>query len=181
MKRPLPLWLAAVIPATLAGHGLAYALTGRSAADAHHAWMAPVLECSIALLVAFVLLALGSALLKAHILIHTQVERSWTALWPRLALSQILLFTAIERAEGAHVAAIGVLMQIVIALLIAYTVSLFAGLLVRCARSAYAASRYLQRMLHSAARYANRRPALVAQALAVRVGTSRFQRPPPYA
>lgn len=143
--------------------------------------MAPALECSLAVLVAVALLALASALLKAHILMHTPVERSWTALWPRLAISQILLFTFIERAEGAHVGIAAVLMQIVVALLLACVVSLFARLLVRCAQSAHAASRYLQRILHSIGAYASRRPVTIAHELAVCAGTARFQRPPPHA
>ena len=181
VKRPLPLWLAAVVPATLAGHGLAYALTGRSAADGHHAWMLPALECSLALLAAVCLICARESLLKARILMHTAAERSGIALWPRLALSQIVLFSVMERAEGGHAGALGVLMQMIVALFVAYVLSLFARLLIACAQSAHLASRYLQRLLQSVSSCVSRRPAPIAYALAVHAGTSRFQRPPPQA
>ena len=181
VKRPLPLWFAAVVPATLVGHGLAYAISGQSAADGRHAWMLPALECSLALLLALSFLCAGQALLKAHIFVHTSVEKSCLALWPRLALAQIVLFSAIERAEGGHAGLMGVLAQVFVALLVAYVLSLFARLLGSCARSAEHASRYLARLLQSVTSFVSRRPAPIAYALAIHAGTSRFQRPPPQA
>lgn len=180
MKRRLPLWVAAVVPATLGGHGLAYALAGRSVADGHHAWLAPTLECSLALLAALCLLLACGALLKAGIFTQTKIQQSCAALWPRLAVAQIALFAIVEHAEGAHVTLAGVLMQIAIALLAAYVLSLFTRLLSRCALGTQAASAYLQRLLDEVARYVSLPAAeSPAFALAVRAGTSRFQRPPP--
>lgn len=181
VKRPLPVWLAAVVPATLAGHGLAYAFAGRSAGDGHHAWMAPALECSLAILAAVVLMAIGSSLLKAGILMHTPAEQSYAALWPRLAFSQIVVFDVVENAEGAHVSIPGIVVQIAVALLVAYLLCRFACLLVRCAQNADEASRYLQRLLNAITSYVFRQPAPFARALAVHAGVSRFQRPPPHA
>lgn len=180
MKRPLPLWIAAAVPATLAGHGLAYALAGRSAADGHHAWLAPAFECSLAILLAASLLMIGGTLLKAGILMHTAAERSCMELWPRLACMQLSLFFIMEHAEGAHVSLLGAVVQIALAAAVAYVLSLFARLLVRCMQGTQAASRYLERLLSGAAPFVGRRPQpALARALAVRAGTSRFQRPPP--
>lgn len=180
MKRPLPVWIAAAVPATLAGHGLAYALAGQSAADGHHAWVAPALECSMALLLAACLLLIGGSLLKAGVLMHTAAERSCIALWPRLACAQLSLFFIMEHAEGGHVTLLGAAVQIVLAAAVAYVLSLFAQLLVRCIRGAEAASRYLERLLCGAMPFAGRRPqAVMVCALAVRAGSARFQRPPP--
>jgi hypothetical protein len=179
MKRALPLWLAAVVPATLAGHGLAYALTGRSAADGHHAWMAPVLEVSIALLLAACTALTVEALLRAGVFAHTPAERSWLALWPRLSVAQLALFATIEHMEGTNAGAVGCLIQVLVALVTAYMLYAFGHLLLHCARGAAAASRYLQRMLRTVTSFVSRRPAFVAYALAVHAGSSRFQRPPP--
>ncbi len=179
VKRSLPVWLAAVVPATLAGHGLAYALSGRSAADGRHAWMAPALECSLALLVALALLCAAESLCRSNIFTHTAAERSCAELWPRLAVAQIALFAAIEHAEGAHAIWFGIVVQIVVALACAYVLSLFARLLAACARSAHGASRYLERLQQTVSSYISRRPSPIAYALAVHAGTSRFQRPPP--
>lgn len=179
MKRALPLWLAAAMPAALAGHGLAYALTGRSAADGHHAWMAAALECSLAVLIAMGCVLLGSALLRAGVLMHTPAERSWIALWPRLAVLQLAIFTAMERAEGSHAGILACVIQLVMALAAAYVLYLFGRLLARCRHAGEVASRYLERALLSVTSFISRRPATCAHALAVRAGTSRFQRPPP--
>jgi hypothetical protein len=180
MKRALPLWVAAVVPATLAGHGLAYALSGRSAADGHHAWMAPVLEVSVALLIAACTSFALDALLRAGVFAHTAAERSWFALWPRLSIAQLALFVAIEHTEGATAGLLGCAVQIFIALITAYMLYAFARLLVRCARATQAASRYLQRMLRPVTSFISRQPAPVAYALAIHAGRARFQRPPPF-
>lgn len=179
MKRALPLWLAAVVPATLAGHALAYALSGRSAADGHHAWMAPALELSVALLLACCMALAVDALLRSGMFAHTAAERSWIALWPRLSIAQLVLFVAIEYSEGTHASLLGCAVQIFVALITAYILYAFAHLLVRCAQCTQAASRYLERMLRPVTSFVSRRPAPVAYALAVRAGSSRFQRPPP--
>lgn len=179
MKRPLPVWIAAVVPATLVGHGLAYAVGGRSSADAHHAWVAPALECSLALLAALCCALLAGALLKAGVFVHTAAERSTIELWPRLAVAQLVLFAVMERLEGTHAGLLGSLVQVLVALCVAYVLSLFSRLLVRCIAHAQAASRYLQRLLDESARFVSRRPSCIAHELAVRAGTARFQRPPP--
>lgn len=180
MKRPLPLWIAAVVPATLVGHGLAYAIGGRSAAGAQHAWVAPALECSLAVLAAMCCALMADALLKAGILAHTAAERSTMELWPRLALAQLAMFAAMERLEGTQAGVAGCVVQIAVALCVAYVLSLFSRLLVRCIAGAQAASRFLERLTQSpAALPVAAYPQCVAHALAVRAGSSRFKRPPP--
>lgn len=180
MNRRLPLWVAAVVPATLAGHALAYAIAGRSAHDLHHAWVAPALECSIAVLAALCCALLSEALLKAGVMVHTAAERSTLELWPRLAVAQLTMFTLMERAEGTHAGIAGCVIQVAIALAVAYVLSLFSCLLVRCIAGAQAAWQYLQRLADCASsRFIRLRPQCVAHALAVRAGTARFQRPPP--
>lgn len=181
MKRALPLWLAAVVPATLAGHGLAYALSGRSVADGHHAWMAPVLEVSLGLFTAACMVLTVDALVRAGVFAHTAAERSWLALWPRLSIAQLALFATIEQLEGTHAGVFGCAVQIFVALITAYVLYAFARLLVRCAHSSEAASRFLQRILQSVTSFVSRRPTAISYALAVHAGRSRFQRPPPQA
>lgn len=168
------------MPATLVGHGLAYALAGRSAADAQHAWVAPALECSVALLAALCCALMAGALLKAGVLVHTAAERSVIELWPRLAVAQLVMFSLMERMEGTHAALTGSLVQVLVALCVAYVLSLFSRLLARCIAGADAASHYLQRLLEPKARFISRRSYSVAYALSVRAGTARFQRPPPF-
>ena len=180
MKRPLPLWIAAVVPATLVGHGLAYALGGRSAAGAEHAWVGPALECSLAVLAALCCALTADALLKAGILTHTAAERSVIELWPRLSAAQLLMFAAMERLEGTHAGIAGCIVQLAVALCVAYVLSLFSRLLVRCINGAREASHYLERLTHAPASiFISLQPQCVAHALAVRAGSSRFKRPPP--
>jgi hypothetical protein len=122
---------------------------------------------------------LADALLKAGVLAHTAAERSTLELWPRLAFLQLTLFAAMERLEGTQPGVIGFLVQIAVALCVAYVLALFSRLLVRCIARAQAASRYLQRLLECGALFVSRRPLSIAHALAVRAGIARFQRPPP--
>jgi hypothetical protein len=179
VKRALPLWIAAVVPATIAGHALAYAISGQSATDARHAWLQPTLEISIALLIAACALLFGQTLLRAGILVHTSTERSALALWPRLAWTQLVLYTAIEFAEGARPGVSGWTVQVLTALAAALVLALFVRLLARCAAGTQAASRYLQRLLEGVAPIFSRRQSPAVFALSVCAGTSRFQRPPP--
>lgn len=181
VKRPIAIWLAAVVPATLAGHAAAYALCACSAAERHHGWMMPVLEASLAMLIGTLLICAGTSLVRARILTRTRAERSVSGLWVRLAVCQTSLFTAIESAEGGHLDLRGILVQIGVALVAAYLLWLFAGLLEACAHIARAASSYLERLHAPVATYAPRCAYVHAHALAVRAGTSRFQRPPPAA
>jgi len=178
VSRPLPLWAAAILPATLIGHGIAYAAQGRSLADGHHGWIAPVFEWSLALLIALCTMLLGDTLMRAHVLAQSAAESSVLAVWPRLALSQIGLFMMMERAEGTHAGLLGCFVQIVVAFATAYVICLFARLLARC-RKGSAVNRYIRRLLSIAPSFAVVEPAYVAHALAVRAGASRFQRPPP--
>jgi hypothetical protein len=144
-----------------------------------HTWLAPALECSLALLVAVLLVRAGQILLRAHILVHTAAERSCLALWPRLALAQMVLFYAMESAEGRHAGLTGAIVQIAVALVVAFVLSVFARVLGACAQSAERAVQYLARLLQSVTSFVSRRPAPIAYALAVHAGTARFQRPPP--
>lgn len=180
MKRPLPLWIAAVVPATLVAHGLAYALAGRSASDSQHAWVAPALECSLAVLAALCCALVAAALLKVGVMAHTASERSTIELWPRLALAQLVMFCAMERAEGTHASIAGCIVQIAVALAVAYVLSLFSRMLARCIAGAEAACEYLRRLAGStSAIFVSREPQCVAHALAACAGSARFQRPPP--
>jgi hypothetical protein len=148
-------------------------------ADGHHLWLVPAFECSLAVLATLCLLLTGDALLKAGVFAHTRIEQSCTALWPRLAIAQAALFSIAEYAEGTHVTLTGILVQIAVALAAAYVLSLFMGLLSKCALGAKVASAYLQRLQHDCTRYISQDAATPAFALAVRAGASRFQRPPP--
>jgi hypothetical protein len=142
-------------------------------------WMAPALEVSIALFIAACTVFAVDALLRLGLLAHTAAERSWVALWPRLAIAQLVLFATIEHSEGTHAGLLGCAIQVLVALIAAYILYAFAHLLVRCARGAQAASRYLERIRRSIISFVSRRPASAAYALAVHAGRSRFQRPPP--
>jgi hypothetical protein len=143
--------------------------------------VAPALEVSVALLIASCMVLAVDALVSAGFFRHTAAERSWLELWPRLSVAQLALFAAIEHAEGTNAGLLGCAVQIFVAFMTAYVLYVFAQLLVQCARGAEAASRYLQRILHSVTSFVSRRPAPVAYALAVHAGASRFQRPPPQA
>jgi len=179
VKRALPLWLAAVVPTTLAAHGLGYVLTGRNATDGVHAWVLPALECSTAFLVALCSSLLANALLRTGFFVHTAVERSTFALWTRLALSQLAIYVAMERAEGGHAGLLGCAVQIIAALVVAYLLSLFSCVLERFEGSAVIALRYLEHFANCSAIIVSNRGFSTAYALAVRAGTARFQRPPP--
>jgi len=130
------------------------------------------------LLLSFALV--GGALLKAGIIAHTAAERSTIELWPRLGAAQLLMFTLMERAEGTHAAITGCAIQLAVALAVAYLLSLFSRLLVRCIQGAREACEYLER-LHAvvSAAFIVRQPQCAAHALAVRAGSARFKRPPP--
>lgn len=181
MRRSLPVWLAAVVPATIVGHAIAYATSGRPMGDAHHAWLAPVLESSTAILVAIALALVGGALIKARVLTHTLAERSLSALWPRMAIAQVILFAAIERVEGTPASLFGCAVQVAVALVAALLLTAFARVLAACDRSADEAGRYLERLFATASWFVGYQPPLLARTLAVSCGTRRFVRPPPQA
>ena len=179
MRRPLPLWLATVVPATIAGHALTYAFGGRSLADGHHFWLAPALECTIALLAVIAMVLVGGALMDAGIAARTLAQDSTMALWLRLSLAQVILFALIERAEGTSVGLLGCAVQIAVALLAAYLLTAFGRFLVTCVRATREASRYLQRQCAPLCSFVAHEPRQTAYALATRTGPHRFERPPP--
>ena len=154
-------------------------MTGRSAADAQHSWMVPALEISIALLFAICTALIGGTLCRAGILKRTRAERSLFALWPRLAAAQMLLFALIERGEGTAAHFSGFLVQILVALVAAWVLCLFARVIARCRAHSNEAGAVLERILAARTSFISRRPPQLAYALAVRAGRARFQRPPP--
>lgn len=177
MKRPLPLWLAAVLPATIAAHALSYAVTGQSMADGRHLWLVPALESSLAVLLVLATALVGGALVRAGIFARPAVEASPLRLWLRLAFAQTALFATIEHAEGTPVGLVGCAIQVAVALGIALLLCAFARALAGCVRAGDAAAQFLTRIatppvfLH--------RPLSPAAALAAVTGTRRYQRPPP--
>jgi len=149
-------------------------------ADGHHAWFAPTFEISVAVLIALCLALAGSALMRARVMARVGVERSLMALWPRLAVAQLVLFAGMERAEGTHATLLGYAVQIVIALGAAFVLSLFARLLARCIDSASEAGRYLERLFAETSSFIPRRSVWCPGTLAVQIGSHRFVRPPPH-
>lgn len=180
MNRALPLWIAAIAPATIAGHAAAYALRGEAVTDPRHTWLQPTLEASLAVLAATCALLLGGTLVRAGVLAHTSTERHFNALVPRLIFAQTALFTIVECAEGTHPAVTGYLMQILTACVAALLLSVFARVLARCEICALSISRYRERIFKAAGRYVRRRAVSIAYELSLRVGNARFQRPPPH-
>jgi hypothetical protein len=170
-------WLLAAVPATLAGHGLAYLLTGQNQADGHHAYVVPALELSAALLFSFCAATLLRALSTPRL---STIGSSLVANAAKLALVQVALFAFIERIEGYAPSPIAYLVQIFVALLAALAIAHFTRLVRRCEHASLEAGEYLRRSKAHAGRLsvrtARRSP---ARALTISTGTSRFQRPPP--
>lgn len=179
MRRPLPLWLAAVLPSTILGHALTYASSGRTAGDAQHAWVTPVLDVSLALAFAVATWLLGRVLVRARVVARRLMERHLLSLWPRIALLQVALFIAIERGEGASAGWYGCLVQVLVALLVAYAVTRFSRFLVVCSRAAEDASRYLERLGSLRGVFLRRERTAAAFALPMSAGHNRFGRAPP--
>ncbi len=179
MRRPLPLWLAVVVPSMIAGHALAYALGGRPMSDEHHAWVGPLLEGSLALTLALATWLLGGVFLRARLFSGQIAERHVLALWPRLALLQLVIFCAIERAEGAPFTLTGCAVQVVVALLGAYIVSLFSDVLDACAHSAAEAAHYLERLASPSSIFVRRQPFEATFARVAPWASARFGRAPP--
>ena len=179
MRKSLPLWVAIAVPAMLAGHAAAYALAGLNAGDARHMWFSPVLEGSLAVLILTATMLLAGSFVGARIFARTQIEQSFFAVAPRLAIAQVLLFVAAESLEGAHVTFVGIVAQLLTAVCAAYLLSLFTRLLARCFGTAVEASRYLQRLLAEVAVYIPRTTAARTLALFACAGPHSFQRPPP--
>jgi len=180
VKRALPLWLVAVVPTTLAAHGLAYVLAHRSLSGPQHTWVLPTFDVSIAVLLTSCAVLLAGALLRAGILAHTSVEHSTRGLWMRLSCAQLLLFVAMERAEGTHAGVLGCVAQVAAALCVAFLLTLFSRVLAGCVIAGESAMRYIDRLATGAPSFVARRPRAAAYALFASAGSSRFQRPPPY-
>lgn len=177
MKRPLPLWLAAVLPATIAAHALAYAVTGQSMADGRHFWLVPALESSLAVLLLLAATVIGGALIRAGVFARPSVDAAPLELWLRMAAAQTALFVAIEHAEGTPVALAGCAIQVAVALGVALLLCAFARALAGCVRAGDDAAQFLARI--AAPPIYLGRPMSPAAALAAVAGTRRFQRPPP--
>lgn len=177
MKRPLPLWLAAVLPATIAAHALGYAVTGQSMADGRHLWLVPAFESSLAVLLLLATALIGGALVRAGVFARPSVEAAPLDLWLRLSAAQTALFVAIERAEGTPVGLIGCAIQIAVALGAALLLAAFARALAGCVRTGDVAARFLTRAV--AAPVYLGQPFSRADVLAAVAGSRRFQRPPP--
>lgn len=181
VKRRPPLWFAVAFPAMALGHIAGYGLSGATLADGRHAWLAPALELCATALTGLAALVLVRALLRAGIFAPSKIESSVVALAPRLAVSQLVLFAAAETFEGRAITPAGIATQLASALLAAYALSLFTKLVERCIASAEEAGRYLERLTAAPATFALVEPAPRAAALFATAGTSRFQRPPPFA
>lgn len=180
MRRPLPVWLLAALPATLVGHAIAYALTGQSMADPRHGYFGPSLEFAAGFFLALCIVLVLGALTRAGAIARVRVEARTLPLWLKLAPLQVALFCALERAEGLLPSLAGCGVQIALALLLALTLASFARVLARCVRAASVAATYLQRLRgQTVERYLRREPVVCAYALSVRAGSSRFGRPPP--
>lgn len=169
-------WLLAAVPAAIAGHMVAYALTGRVQNDAHHAYLVPALQYSAFLCaglgVVRLYLALGAQRMPSRLLRLDE-------LWLRLCVAQILLYIAVESLEGFSVSALAIFAQVAVAFLAALALAGFSRLVSRCEQVAIEGSRYLARSAVTALPifFNDRSP---AYALRIAAGTARFQRPPPH-
>ncbi|HEV2261771.1 MAG TPA: hypothetical protein VGR69_05730 [Candidatus Rubrimentiphilum sp.] len=179
MRKALPLWVMAVVPATLVGHALAYFLDGRSMADGRHAWFAPVFECSIAALILLCASLLSRSIFRYRFDSGFKSGASIFSVWLQLAIVQTTVFAAIETAEGAKITFFALAVQIVVALCAAYLLSLFARLVARCLASAQEAFGCLLRLLAQRSTFIGREPTARAVILFACAGSHRFQRPPP--
>ncbi len=179
VRSRVALWWFAVVPATLFGHVLAYALGGRPVIDAQHAYLAPLLEISLVVLTAVVGASLASALMRTRGLTLTTTGTTGH-LVARLLPLQSLLYVALERAEGNLPTLIGLLAQLFAACLAAAVLIAVVRLLARCERAADEAATFITRdRTARASCFVTRSSTTPAFALAVRAGSSRLQRPPP--
>ena len=131
MKRALPAWLLAALPATLLGHAAAYRIVGESMANAPHAYFGPLLEFSLGLIVVLGLATLVAALLRSGRL-AVSVDGTLAGTWVKLALAQTLLFSLLEHSEGYTPSLVGCATQILIALVLAAALVAFGRLIGRC-------------------------------------------------
>ncbi|TAM74886.1 hypothetical protein EPN44_09990 [bacterium] len=171
-------WVACVaVAVTLLGHAAAYLVQGRDLADGRHAYFAPSLDVASALAI------LGATLLvvraAAGRAVHPPSLPALPHLWAGLSIVQVGGFALLERLEGQTPDLIGCVVEALTALLVAVALTLFFGLVGRCAAGAPAA--YLRRYgdgpsLKWCTRTGVRVP---LQPFAARMGTRRFKRPPP--
>jgi hypothetical protein len=168
--RPLPLWIAAVVPATVVGHWLTYVIAGVSMADGHHGWFVPVLEVSLAVFACVLAAVLG------RMLARTVGKPSFWRIWPRMAAAQAFLFAVIETTEGTRLHGFGFFIQLAVALIAALALCVLGELLQTCAQVIYRAA-YARRVTATA--FVRREPLSLAVSLAALLGRHRFQRPPP--
>ncbi len=180
MRGRLPLWPAAVIPATIAGHALAYAWMGRSLADGRHGWVAPALEIGLALLAGCAAALLANVLLSERAT-ATSSESSVVALWLRLAVAQSALFLAVEWLEGTRIDPVGFGVQIAVALIAAGVLASFARFLALCATGLCLPLRHVERRFSAPRCVRTSWAHTTVLALAASAGPARFQRPPPRA
>lgn len=177
MNRRL-LWLLAAIPGALAGHTLAYALTGQAQSDGHHGYLAPALQYSVVLLAGVCGMLLLRALSKVarekapQLCIHH--------VWLRLAVAQILFYAAVESLEGFAISPGATVAQLVVALLVALVLVQFSRLLSHAERAAEEGSRYLERLCAASPLHVFFNDRSPAYALCIAAGKARFQRPPPH-
>ncbi|MEO6991091.1 MAG: hypothetical protein ABI346_03485 [Candidatus Baltobacteraceae bacterium] len=180
MRRSLPVWVFAALPATLAGHALAYVVTGQSAADGHHGYLGPLFAWSATTLLTVCSVLLAGALTRSGAIAHLRMEPSAGRLLLRLGPLQVVLFWGLERAEGFSPSLLSYAAQLLVALVVALALAYFARLFARCVHAARDASVYLCRrfdfVLPSRLAFA---PIAAGYALKVRAGESRFERPPP--
>ncbi len=178
-KRRIALWWFAVVPATLCGHVVAYACSGRASGDPRHAYLVPLLDLSLLLLTAMLGAAAISALLRAR-RVQLDLGEGLLQSAARLAPLQLLLYTALEHGEGHTLTSAGFVAQLFAAAIAALVLSLASHLLATCERSSERAAAFVER-LHTAetALFVRRTAVAPAYALAARAGVARFQRPPP--
>jgi hypothetical protein len=171
-------WAAGIVASgTLLGHIIAYALEGRSSADGHHAYFSPLLEVAVASAL------LGSALFAGRRIASRGLHRTHalpplSRLWFIVASLQTAGFVALELLEGNTPDALGCIVQIFAALLVAVAMTLFCRILEHCAHIMLCS--YATRLRSSAGALTRRLPPVdAARTLTSRAGVRRFKRPPP--
>jgi hypothetical protein len=171
-------WPVSVIACgTLLGHAVTYAFEGRSLADGHHGYFAPMLEVVLASAFLGCALIIGRAVtsLRAP---HMNALPPLQWLWLIVASFQTAAFATLEFFEGDAPDVFGCGVEVLMALLVAIVIMLLCRVVERCAQAILYA--YAQRPQSSGA--SRRRlplPVDGARSLAVRVGVYRFERPPP--
>ncbi len=171
-------WIASVVTGgTLLGHAIAYTLEGRSLADGHHAYFAPMLEVVLASVFLGCALIVGRAIASRG-LRRMQALPPLLQLWIIVASLQIAGFATIEFLEGSAPNAVGCGIEVLMAFLVAVAIALFCSVVERYAAAILCS--YAQRMQSpDASTRRVRFPIDAARSLAICAGVRRFQRPPP--